>query len=108
MTTGVAATPGLGALVGALEEACAALVGVDVGGLEIAEVTAAHDALRRAADRIGVVRARLLARIEEDGRWAASGAARTFPEWVARRGGASVGTARREAALGRALERDVS
>jgi hypothetical protein len=108
MTTGVAATPGLGALVGALEEACAALVGVDVGGLEIAEVTAAHDALRRAADRIGVVRARLLARIEEDGRWAGSGAARTFPEWVARRGGASVGTARREAALGRALERDVS
>src|SRR5665648_616592 len=35
------------------------------------------------------------------------GAARTFPEWVARRGGASVGTARREVELGKALSHDL-
>src|SRR5665647_1957443 len=39
--------------------------------------------------------------------WASSGGSRTFPEWVVRRAGASVGAARREVALGRALTEDL-
>lgn len=99
--------PSLAALTASLEAASSALAGVDVAGLEVAEITAAVDELRRVTDRLGVVRARLLARLDDDGRWAASGTARTFPEWVARRGGASVGSARRDVTLGRALEREV-
>lgn len=94
-------------LLAALEEAAGALAGVDLSGLDVAELTQAHDALRAVGDRLGAVRARVAARIADDGRWAASGAAHTFPEWVARRGGTSVGTARRELALGRALESGV-
>lgn len=91
----------------ALDEAATALAGADLSVLEVAELAAAHDALRAVGDRLGAVRARLAARIADDGRWAASGTARTFPEWVARRGGSSVGAARRELALGRALESEV-
>ncbi len=55
------------------------------------------------ADQVRAMAARVLARIEADGRWQAGGD-RTFGQWVARRQGASVGAARREAALGRALD----
>ncbi len=99
--------PRLRPLLDALDEASAALAGADLSCAEVSELAAAHDALRAVGDRVGAIRARLAARIAEDGRWAASGTARTFPEWVARRGGSSVGAARRELALGRALESEV-
>lgn len=67
------------------------------------EAVSMHDALRAACDQLASLDARVVARIEADGRWAASGAARTFPEWVARHDRASVGTARRTASLGKAL-----
>lgn len=94
-------------LLDALSQAADALGEADLSGLDVTELAAAHDALRAVGDRLGAVRARLAARIADDGRWAASGTARTFPEWVARRGGSSVGAARRELALGRALESEV-
>lgn len=99
---------GLRLLLDALAEAASALTAADLSTADVAELTSAHDALRGIGDRLGAVRARIAARIEEDGRWADSGTARTFPEWVARRGGSSVGTARREIALGRALDDEVS
>lgn len=97
----------LESLLAALRDAADALGGADLSVVEVGELAAAHDALRAVGDRLGAVRARLAARIADDGRWAASGTARTFPEWVARRGGSSVGAARRELALGRALESEV-
>ncbi|GEN80944.1 HNH endonuclease signature motif containing protein [Actinotalea fermentans] len=105
--SGVTQASGLQPLLAALSEAAAALAATDLGSVEVTELAAAHDTLRGVGDRLGAVRARLAARIADDGRWAASGTARTFPEWVARRGGSSVGTARRELALGRALESEV-
>lgn len=106
----VARVGGVSALTGALEalrEAADAVCAADTAALDVSVAAAAEDVLRGVGDRLAVVRARLLARIEDDGRWSASGSARTFPEWVARRGGASVGSARRDVALGRALEREV-
>jgi len=90
-----------------LRDAVAALTNVPPESLEVGEATAAHDELRSLCDRIRVFSARLLSHVEADGRWASSGGSRTFPEWVARRAGASVGAARREAALGRALTEDL-
>lgn len=94
-------------LLAALRSAADALGEADLSVVEVGELAAAHDALRALTDRLGAVRARMAVRIADDGRWAASGTARTFPEWVARRGGSSVGAARRELALGRALESEV-
>lgn len=105
--TAVARDVRLRPLLDALDGAARALADADLSPLDVTELAAAHDALRVVGDRLGAVRARLAAWIADDGRWAASGAARTFPEWVARRGGSSVGAARRELALGRALESDV-
>lgn len=90
----------------ALTRLAAVVGGVDLGGVDASTASEAADALRAVSDRLGVVRARLLARIEADGRWAASGSARSFPDWVARRGGASVAAARRDATLGRVLDQD--
>jgi len=90
-----------------LRDAVAALTNVPPESLEVSEAAAAHDELRSLCDRIRVFSARLLSHVEADGRWASSGGSRTFPEWVARRAGASVGAARREAALGRALTEDL-
>lgn len=75
--------------------------------LAAADAARTHDVLRTVCDQLHAVDVRLLAQVEADGRWATSGAARTFPEWVARRGGASVGTARREVELGNALSHDL-
>ena len=75
--------------------------------LAAADAARTHDVLRTVCDQLRAVDVRLLAQVEADGRWATSGAARTFPEWVARRGGASVGTARREVELGNALSHDL-
>ena len=90
-----------------LARAVEAVTSVPVDELEVDRAARGHDELRALSDRLRAYSARLLACVEADGRWAASGAARTFPEWVARRGGASVGSARREVTLGKALAGDL-
>jgi len=62
-----------------------------------------HRQVRTACDQVLAFAARLLAQVEADGRWSAGGA-RTFAEWAAGQRGSSVGAARAEAALGRALD----
>ena len=64
---------------------------------------ALHAELRTAAGQLQALAARVLARVEADGRWS-SGGSRTFPDWVARKQLASTGSVRREVALGRALD----
>lgn len=91
----------------ALRHAAASIAQADLSVLDAPAAAFVADGLRAIADQLGAVRARLLARVEADGRWAANGSARTFPDWVAGRGGSSVGAARREVMLGRALDRDV-
>jgi hypothetical protein len=90
-----------------LAQAVHAVTSLPVDALDVALAARAHDDLRALSDRLRAYGARLLAQVEADGRWAASGSARAFPEWVARRGSTSVGSARREAALGRALRHDL-
>src|SRR5512133_1282575 len=96
----------LTAHLGVLGETAAILGSWDLSLLDVSEAASAHDVLRRVGDQLGALRARLLARIEADGRWASGGSARTFPDWVARRGGTSVGAARRDVALSKVLEDD--
>ncbi len=62
-----------------------------------------HAEIRAAVDQLSVFAARVLARVEADGRWEAGGE-RTFGDWMARRHHASTGSVRREVALGRALD----
>lgn len=95
------------ALLADLRRLAASLGVARLDELDAAEAARAHDELRRACDQLRAVDARLLAHVESDGRWAASGGARVFPEWVARRGAASVGSARRDVELGRALSDDL-
>lgn len=95
------------ALVADLRRIASTLGSAKLEALEAPDAAGLNDALRSVCDQLRAVDARLLAQVEADGRWAASGAARTFPEWVARRGGASVGTAKREVALGKALTTDL-
>ncbi len=64
---------------------------------------ALHAELRTAAGQLHAFAARILARVEADGRWSAGGS-RTFPDWVARRQLTSTGAVRREVVLGRALD----
>ena len=87
-------------------DAAAALTAREVAELEAPEAAAAHRQVRAVCDRLLAFAARLIARVEDDGRWAQSGA-RSFPEWAAGQSRSSVGSARREAALGRALETDL-
>ena len=68
------------------------------------EALALYDALRSAGDQLAAACALLLATVEESGCWRASGSARTFAEWLARRGRTSVGSARRDVTLGKALQ----
>lgn len=96
----------VGARVARLRTEAAALVASDLSSVDAARAAALHRDLRSATDQLGIAAARLLAVVEADGRWAAGGA-RTFPEWVARRQGTSVGAVRQEAALGRALQTDL-
>ncbi len=95
------------ALVADLQRIAATLGTARLDSLAAPDAARTHDLLRTVCDQLRAVDARLLAQVEADGRWAASGAARTFPEWVARRGGSSVGTARREVELGKALSNDL-
>ena len=106
-TRSEAAQTGVAALVADLQRIAAELGSARLESLAVADASRTHDRLRTVCDQLRAVDARLLAQVEADGRWAASGAARTFPEWEARRGGASVGTARREVALGKALTNDL-
>ena len=77
------------------------LAAVDVAGLDARDAEALHGDLRRATDQLLAVSARLLARVEDGRRWV--GAARSFPEWVARQTRGSVAAAGGQARLGRAL-----
>ncbi len=112
MTNPVAgvAPPSGGTVASAIEQvraAVGALAAMELEQVDAVEVAAATDTLRATSDQLRLVLSRLLAHVEADGRWAASGSARSFPDWVARRGGSSVGTARRETALGKALATDL-
>ena len=89
-----------------LHDAVGSLTARSVGGLDGPEAAEVHARIRSAADQALALAARLLARVEEDGRWAVGGA-RTFPEWAAERTRSSVGAARREATLGKALDGDL-
>ncbi|MDO8105645.1 DUF222 domain-containing protein [Isoptericola sp. b441] len=82
------------------------LAAADLSGVDGADGPSLHAELARLAGQITAVAARVLARVEDDGRWQA-GPARTFGQWVARREGTSVGAARRQATLGRALDHDL-
>lgn len=77
------------------------LADVEVAAMAPRDAEALHQELRSATDQLLAVAARLLARVEDGGLWV--GAARSFPEWVARETRSSVGAARGQAHLGRAL-----
>ena len=80
-----------------------ALVSADLSAVDGVAAAALHRRLRAVVDRLGLVTAGLVARVEAAGAWEASGGARTLPEWTARREGTSVAAARREATLGQAM-----
>ncbi len=103
-TPGTGLAPGLAAWLDELAGVAARAAELDLSRIDGPAAASVHDALRRAVDQLGALRARLTARIREDGRWAVGGSARTLPEWMAGRGGMSVGTARREVALGQLLD----
>ena len=80
-----------------------ALLSLDLDEVDGVTGPGLHRELGALADRVRSVAARVLARVEADGRWQAGGE-RTFAQWAARKQGSSVSGARREAELGRALE----
>ncbi len=86
-----------------LRAAVSALGEVDLGEVDGQSGPGLHAELSRLAGRVQAVAARVLARVESDGRWQAD-TTRTFAQWVARREGTSIGAARRETALGEALD----
>lgn len=94
-------TTSVGERVAQVRRLARGLADVDVAGLAPGEAQALHRELRAAVDQLQAVGARLLARVEDGGGWV--GAARTFPEWVARQTRSSVAAARGQAELGRAL-----
>ena len=96
-------TTGLAADVVRLREVAAALTGRDIAAVGAGEAADVHRQLRATCDQVLAFAARLLARVEDDGGWASSGA-RTFADWAAGHSRSSVGAARREASLGQALE----
>lgn len=89
----------------ALEAALDTLLAANPRDLDGIQADALADALHRTSQRARVGTARCLPVIEADGLWALD-AHRSFGQWVARRLGTTVATARREVRLGRAL-RDV-
>ncbi len=84
----------------------AALIDLDLDSVDGASGPLLHAQLRTVTDQLQAFGARLLARIEDDGRWSAGGS-RTFPEWMARQERTSVGAVRREASLGRVLDAEL-
>ncbi len=95
-------TADLSARVAHLRAEITALVGLDPA-VDGATGPTLHAELRTAAGQLQAFAARILARVEADGRWSAGGS-RTFPDWVARRQLASTGSVRREVVLGHALD----
>jgi hypothetical protein len=83
--------------------AARALSAMDVSSVDAVRAVELHRRLKEASDQVQAVAARLTALIEADGRWSAGGSP-TFPEWLARRQLSSVGAARQEVTLGRALD----
>ena len=102
MTVGATMVTGLTADAIRLREAAAALTVRDLALVEAGEAAEVHRQLRATCDQVLAFAARLLARVEDDGGWASSGA-RTFADWAAGHSRSSVGAARREASLGQAL-----
>ncbi|MCV2396037.1 HNH endonuclease [Actinotalea sp. M2MS4P-6] len=86
-----------------LRNAVSALADLELSDVDGASGPGLHAELSRLAGRVQAVAARVLARVEADGRWQA-GTSRTFEQWVAQREGGSVGAARREVGLGQALD----
>lgn len=106
-------TPGPGAAVAEAIERLGALV-TEVAALPIEDLAEphashAHATLRRAQDALGVVAARLLARIEADGRWATTPTgrgARDFDEYLARESRGTRAGAKRQTRLARTVADD--
>lgn len=86
----------------ALDDALDALLATDPRDLDGIQADALAEVLHRASQRARVGTAQCLPVIEADGLWALDGH-RSFGQWVARRLGTTVTTARREVRLGRAL-----
>ncbi|MCV2392705.1 DUF222 domain-containing protein [Actinotalea sp. M2MS4P-6] len=79
------------------------LVAADLSGVDGSSGPALHAELHRATGQLQAFAARVLARVESDGRWSAGGA-RTFGEWEARKRTASAGAVRRQVELGHTLD----
>ncbi len=79
------------------------LVATDLALVDGANGPALHAELHRVTGQLQALAARVLARVEADGRWSAGGA-RTFGEWQARKRTSSPGAVRRQVELGRTLE----
>jgi hypothetical protein len=86
----------------ALDDALDTLLAATPRDLDGRQADALAAVLHRASQRAQVGAARCLPVIEADGLWALD-AHRSFPQWVARRLGTSVATARRAVRLGRTL-----
>ncbi|WP_372595125.1 DUF222 domain-containing protein, partial [Actinotalea sp.] len=82
------------------------LMALDLSEVDGANGPELHRVLAMAAGQVQAVAARVLAKVEDDGRWAAAGW-RTFGDWAARRQGVSLSTVRRDVALGRALDAEL-
>ncbi len=79
------------------------LVAADLSEVDGGSGPNLHAEVHRSVGQLQAFAARILARVESDGRWSAGGA-RTFGEWEARKHTASRGAVRRQVELGRALE----
>jgi len=87
---------------------------VEIAGLPIDDIvephaSAAHATLRRAQDALGLVSARLLARIEADGRWATTPTgkgSRDFEEYLAKTSRGTRSGAKRQTRLARTVTDD--
>jgi hypothetical protein len=80
-----------------------ALVALDLEAVDGYDGPRLHRELRATVDRLSAFTARVLARVEADGRWSAGGA-RTFGQWMSRTTHASPGQVQRQVVLGRGLD----
>ncbi len=80
-----------------------ALVALDLEAVDGHDGPRLHRELRATADRLSAFTARVLARIEADGRWSAGGS-RTFGQWMSQTTHASPGQVQRQVVLGRSLD----
>ncbi len=84
----------------------AELVACSVVDLVEPEASRVHGEVHRAVDALGIVAARVLARVEADGRWATTPAgrgARDFDDWLTAQTNGSRAGARRQTRLARAV-----